>query len=559
MHNLKIRFWLVFGWLWISSAWAAEIEVEIDRNPVRLHESLQITFSAAETPDGSPDFSPLGADFEILNQQRSSNVSWVNGKISRSEQWVVTVMPKQAGEIAIPAIAFGSDLSKPAKVTVSDEPQTDTDNGNDEIFLRVEVSPETPYVQSQVLYTLKLYRRVQITQASLNEPEIKDALVEKLGEDSVYSTRINGMDYWVTERKYAIFPQQSGLFTVAPLTLTAEVLGSQSSQRPRFNGFFNRQITETRRVVSNAVTLNVLPVPANFTDPAWLSAQSLELKESWSAANLQTKVGEPLTRTITLTAKGATVGQLPELAGTATPAGIKSYPDQPTLKEEKPSDGVTAVREEKIAYIASQPGEFILPALNISWFNTQTQTIEVASLPEVKLTALAAGGAQAINPGARPQQSEPAAEAESSSLDSPPVWRALSAILALGWLTHVLWLYRRSGCRATPVSRQPGKQAMPDHAQSLKAACGNNDPQAAKQALLAWGKLDFGADNLSMLARYCPEPLSAEILSLNRYLYTGNQIGWDGRPLLEAFIKADKKATASSSAADDVLPPLYRL
>ena len=140
-------------------------------------------------------------------------------------------------------------------------------------------------MQSQVLYTLKLYRRVQITQASLNEPEIKDAVVEKLGEDSTYSTQVNGMNYWVTERKYAIFPQQSGVFTIAPLTLTAEVV---AAQRPRFNGFFNRQITETRRISSKAITLNVQPIPQEYQDPVWLSAESLELSESWSDNGLQT-------------------------------------------------------------------------------------------------------------------------------------------------------------------------------------------------------------------------------------------------------------------------------
>lgn len=559
MINTKHRLWIALGWLLAFQAAATDIQVSIDRNPVSLNESFQITFTATETPDGNPDFSPLQANFEILNQQRSSNMSWVNGKTSRNEQWVVNLMPKHAGELLIPPIAFGADSSEPAKVTVSDAPQAQADSGNDEIFLQVEVIPDRPYVQSQVLYTLKLYRRVQITQASLNDPEIKDALVEKLGEDNTYSTRINGMDYWVTERKYAIFPQQSGLFTVAPLTLTAEVVSNQNSQRPRFNGFFNRQITETRRVSSNAITLNVLPVPASFTDPTWLSAETLELKENWSAVNLQTKVGEPLTRTITLTAKGATVGQLPELAKPSTLQGIKTYPDQPLLKEDKQNDGLMAVREEKVAYIPSQPGEYTLPALGISWFNTKTQKTEVASLPEVKLTALAAGGGQAGIPSTQPQQQAPVQQSNPNLPDTQWAWQALSAVLALGWLTHMLWLYRHSKTKAALDSHQSENQTKPDQQKSLKTACRNNDPQAAKQALLQWGKHDFAADNLTMLARHCPEPLQAEILVLNQHLYSGAQTRWDGQPLLDAFTKAGKHVTTSAARRADVLPPLYRL
>ena len=241
----------------------------------------------------------------------------------------------------IPPIAFGSDLSKPLKISVTYAPQPSSQT-SDELFLEVSASPEKPYVQSQVIYVLKVFRRVQIAQASLADPEIKDAVVEKLGDDSTYSTQINGLDYWVTERKYAIFPQQSGVFTIAQVTLNAEVI---SHQRPHFNGFFNQQITQAKRVSSQAITLNVQAVPKNFDHPQWLSAESLHLEEHWSNNALQTQAGEPLTRTLTLVAKGATVGQLPELVGQWAVDGVKSYPDQPVLKEDKQSDGLLASRE----------------------------------------------------------------------------------------------------------------------------------------------------------------------------------------------------------------------
>lgn len=557
-YNTKPWLLALIGWLAAFSVQATDIRVSVDRNPVGLNESFQITFTAPETPDGAPDFSPLRANFEILNQERSTNMSWVNGKSSRSEQWVVSVMPKQSGELLIPAIAFGADNSQASKVLVSDPSQTQP-SGNDEVFLKVEATPETPYVQSQVLYTLKLYRRVQITQASLNDPEIKDALVEKLGEDSTYSTQINGMDYWVTERKYAIFPQQSGLFTIAPLTLTAEVVSNANNRRPRFNGFFNRQITETRRVSSDAVTLNVLPVPPAFTDPAWLSAESLQLKQSWSTDSLQTKVGEPLTRTITLTAKGATVGQLPELARPSTIQGIKTYPDQPLLKEDQQSDGLIAIREEKIAYIPSQPGQYTLPALAISWFNTKTQKIEVARLPEVKLTALGAGaGNQITMPTAQPLDHASIGESGRDSYQNPIIWQALTGFLGLGWLTHILWIYRSNKRTAASESRQLQKQTKQDQQKTLKTACLHNNPQAAKQALLQWGKHHFAADNLTTLACHCADPLGAEILLLNQNLYSGNHTGWNGRQLWEAFSKVNS-TIVTSPQQDNVLEPLFKL
>ncbi len=565
MINFMHRYFyaqILFSLLMLPTAGilAAEIQVAVDRNPVGINESFQITFSASEEPDGNPDFAPLRENFEIVNQQRSSSSSWVNGKSSRNEQWVVNVMAKQAGELLIPPIAFGADSSKPLTVKVTENAATP--QSQDEIFLEVAATPDHPYVQSQVLYTLKLFRKVQITQASLSEPEIKDALVEKLGEDSTYATQIKGVDYWVTERKYAIFPQQSGVFTIAPLILNAEYISSQ--RQPRFNGFFNRPDTENRRVASKALTLTVQAVPSSFKSPNWLSAESLQLNETWSGAGLQVKVGEPLTRTLTLTAKGSTVGQLPELLAKTAIDGIKTYPDQPLLKEDKQSDGLTAVREEKIAFIPSKPGEYTLPALEVAWFNTKTQKVETARLPSVKITALASGeSAQAATPQAAIAPPAPASEVGLASPitvtsdDDTRFWQAVSAMLALGWLLTGVLLYRRPSVKPSSA-KNSGLLAENAVEKALKRACWENKPQAAKQALLQWGKAEFAVDSLAALAGHCSPALHAEILALNRLLYSGQNQDWQGQNLWQAFTD-NPAALANTGAADDGLEPLYKI
>lgn len=563
MNRLCCLKFVWFGLLlcWAALAGATDIQVAVDRNPVGLGESFQITLTATEEPDGSPDFGPLQENFEIVNQQRSSNSSWVNGKSSRSEQWILTAMARQAGEILIPPIAFGADSSKPLKLSVKET--TDEPKSNDELFLEVGASPEQPYVQSQVIYTLKLFRRVQITQASLSEPDIKDALVEKLGEDSTYATQIKGVDYWVTERKYAIFPQQSGVFTIAPLILNAEFI-SDRQPRSRFNGFFNRPNTENRRVASKALTLHVQPVPSSFKSTNWLSAESLELKENWSDASVQAKVGEPLTRTLTLIAKGTTVGQLPELLSKTPIDGIKTYPDQPVLREDKVSDGLSAFREEKVAIIASKPGEYWLPALEISWFNTRTQKAEVARLPSVKVKAVAAPNAD--SPAQPTVKTE--SRADASPLAASPItvtsdadtrfWKLLSVALAAGWLLTILWFTRRSD-RPRPTLKSAALAETPFE-KSLKRACWENNPQAAKQALLQWGKAEFGADSLGALAACLQGALAAEILILNRSLYAGGDEtpSWSGQKLWDAFHFKSKTA-ASVVPENEPLEPLYKI
>ncbi|MDO9140552.1 MAG: BatD family protein, partial [Methylobacter sp.] len=390
MNTLKKLFYVLLL-LNLASAQvlAAEISVSLDRNPVSLDESFQIIFTANDTPDGDPDFSPLEQDFELLNQSQSSNMSLINGQLSKSMKWTLNVMAKHPGSLVVPAVRFGADSSQAVSILVPQNADNKSVDSKDDLFLEVQVSPESPYVQSQVLYTARLYRRIDITRAGLSEPELSDAVVEKLGDDSNYNTQINGVNYAVTERKYAIFPQKSGSLTIKPLELTAEV---PLNNRPSFGGFFNPQMTKAKKVLSKALTLDVKPVPASFTGQHWLSAEQLELKEQWSGDTQQMKVGEPLTRTLTLLAKGTTVSQLPDLNSGTVDGQLKTYPDQPALQEQKKADGLVAFREEKIAIIPSTAGFYKLPAIEIPWFNSQSQTMEIAKIPETMITVADAAG-----------------------------------------------------------------------------------------------------------------------------------------------------------------------
>jgi len=549
-----------------QNGWSAPIRVSTDRNPVSLDESFQIFFTTNESPDGDPDFSPLEQDFSVLSQSNASSSSWDNGKTSKTIQWTLNVMAKNTGSLTIPPIKFGADVSDAATILVTQAGANKDIKTDEDLFLEVEATPQSPYVQSQVIYTLRLYTRVDIAQARLKEPELGDAVVEKLGDDSNYNTRVKGVDYSVTERKYAIFPQKSGALTIKPLVLTAEVLGAN---RLGFNSFFNSQMTQTKRVESKAITLNVKPVPATFTGSHWLSSEQLYLTEQWSGDIKQMKVGEPLTRTLTLQAKGTTVGQLPELNVARTGAQLKSYPDQPVLQEQKKPDGLLAFRQEKIALIPSKAGSYVLPAIAIPWFNTQSQKMEIARLPEKTITAV--GGAQPVT--VVPDVSDNAAKIESEKkpvavIPSQPqtrnIWLWVSGFLALGWLITLAYFLTKRPARKPVIENNEADISLKNTIKNLKKACADNDPIAAKVALLEWGRQQFSGSatvnvsSLGAIAGFCEARLRDEILQLNQVLYSQNVGHWSGKKLFQTF--TENKARAKLGVAEDKsLEPLYRL
>ncbi len=543
---------------------AASIIASVDRNPVNLDESFQIIFTATETPDDDPDFSPLEQDFSILNQSQSSNLSWINGQSSKTMQWTVNVMAKNTGSLVIPAIQFGTDTSQPITIMVANGAVNKNLQIDEDLFLEVNATPENPYLQAQVIYTLRVYTRVDIAQAKLNEPELADAVVEKLDDDSNYNTQVNGVSYSVTERKYAVFPQKSGALTIHPLVLTAEVLSS--SNRPLFNGFFNPQLSKTKRVESKAITLQVKPAPASFTEKHWLPAEQLELTQQWSGDRQAMKVGEPLTRTLTLQAKGTTVGQLPELGNTGTNEQLKSYPDQPVLKEQKNAEGLSAYREEKIALIPSKAGDYTLPAIAIPWFNTQTQKMETAKIPETAIKVVAVLDEPTPTPKIKPikpSQVEPATLPQSST---PPLnndyWPWVSLFLVLGWLgTFIYFVTKRPAQKlAAKDTNEAAEIHYKDIIKRLKKACNENNAIAAKNALLEWGRQQFNVTSLGAVAMVCDARLRNEILLLNQALYSNENKTekWVGKRLFQAF--TENKARAKLAIAEDNgLKPLYRL
>jgi hypothetical protein len=203
-----------------------------------------------------------------------------------------------------------------------------------------------------------------------------------------------------------------------------------------------------------------------------------------------------------------------------------------------------------------------LPALDISWFNTKTQQVEVARLPSVTVKALASGEVAPPQPSTLPGEAaaeQPVASAPVAVNGDARFWQWLSAFLGLGWLLTVALFYaRRAKQLPKSVPASAGQPADAGTDKSLKRACWENNPQAAKQALLQWGKANFGADSLGSIAPLCVEQLRDEILRLNQHLYSGQQQAWKGEDLWQAFSKAGTRQRVGTNR-DDGLEPLFKL
>ncbi len=555
---------LIGGLLLPLISWAAQLHLEVLTQTVRENEAFNIRFTAEGVTDGSPDFTPLNQDFEVLSLRQGSQSTVVNGRRSQSISWTLNLIARRSGAVTIPAIQFGQDVSDPLSIQVA--PEQAADAKGSAMFLKVSHVPASPYVQAQMIYTWQFYRRADLALAgaSLSEPQLENAIRLPLGENRQFTTEVEGVEYVVTEGRYAIFPQQSGDLIIPPLVLTAEV----SDQPQNANPFFRLQRTTTRRVKSEALKIQVKGIPVEFSGKDWLAASQLELSETWSDEALQAEVGQPLTRTLTLRAAGLLKSQLPELQQGLNDDNISSYADQAVLAEKPFINGVSALREQKFAIIATRPGVYTLPAIELPWFNTQTGEMQLARIPARRLQVVASSAA--VNPGTVATPDEVNIEPAGAVLPGRPVngesrtllfWQLLSGILASICLFGSYYIWRLRKLKAA-VSEQTAIAAQDMKMRSLlkgiKQACVDNRPDDVRKALLKWSELYYSDPTLATLHRHCSPLLCEQLKLLERTLYSPAQGAgtWQGQAFWRAF-KDNKDAVRHSQSTPGPLPELY--
>jgi hypothetical protein len=545
----------LFCLIFISSVAIAAVDVTVDRNPVQVNESFQLVFEADETPDTEPDFSPLQHHFVILNRHQSSSISIINGDYQRSVKWTVQLMPKQVGKIMVPAIKIGNEKSSPIELTVVAASQALSAKGNSMIH-EVEVEKESAYVQSQIIVTQRLLINESIAAYQFGDLDFNqfDVLVEPLGEVRQYDTRIADRAYLVLERKLAIFPQQSGMLEIKP---TLAEVQFPSSRRSLFDPF--QSGGEIRRIRSETTRVEIMGPKPGVTP--WIPASKLTLTEEGAGQPLEVIAGEPVTRTITVSASGLTAIQLPEIK-LLDSKGVKLYPDQPELENKRLSNGLSGQRQQKFALVPDSAGRYRLPEIVLNWWNTETDQLETARIPAREI--IVAAPLQSEMPAIDNTESKSTGSSTTSALSAEtlnPFWIWCSLFLATGWLiTGVLWwLSRRRQISS-------GKDLKSEHPEKfrrshnlLKKACMKNDRQAVRECLLAWANAVVGKKRyqyLHQIENGFGTDFKTAITEMNQGLFSQESSDWDGLQFLAICEQVVTQKRKSESVETLVLQPL---
>ena len=581
LKSKKGLLFLFYSLLFISTlatavVQAANITVTTSRNPVAMDSSFHLIYEADSSVDDDPDFSPVYKEFDVLSSSQSTNMRSINGNWSLKKTWDLSLIAKDIGRFTIPPINFGKDISPAIQITVSSSstsPNQSSPKGQAtipaKIFLEGSVDKKTGWIQSQFIYSVKLFRTVNITGASLTEPETSDAdaIIQQLSEDRYQSTR-KGIRYEVIERRYAIFPQKSGILKIKPITFEGRINATQP--RSIFDQF--RMSGQLKRLRSKTIEVTVKAAPKTINLQDWLPASEIQLIEEWSADIQNLKAGEPVTRTIMIAAEGLTGVQLPDLKFDDI-NGLKQYPDKPLIEDKKSSTGITGFKQLKVALIPARAGTYTLPEIKLQWWNTKTNSKEVAIIPQTVINAIAGLDTDNITITPAPAENKiPLNEGLSTdnktTIPVTPVtsnqayWKWLAAFFAVAWLVTLILLLKKSKTNITIDKAKSGTTSISVKSAVLavKKHAKQNDAENTRVALIEWAKTVYTDNtiiNLSQITKYCSPQLAGEIRHLNESLYSQEHLTWNGKELITAF-KNEKSFTGKNKNQNaSSLKPLY--
>ncbi len=556
---MKYRSWLLVSLLlaWPLSSLAAT-RAWLEQTQVTLGQAVTLNVES-DAVSATPDVTPLMRDFEVEGQSDSRSVRMVNGRVTSSTTFALTLRPRRAGTLAIPALQVGADRTVPLVLEVGATP-TASAASNGLVFVETEVDDGNPYVQQSVGVTVRLFYATPLVSGQLDLDPPDGALLQRVGEIVQSSREIDGRRYNTAERRFLLVPERSG-----PLTLP----GARFSGRGA-GGWMDDLLGGNSREVNitgTPRTLQVRPQPANAAQP-WLPVRDLRLR--YTAVPEQLRTGEAATLAIETTVVGATQAQLPELPAPVVP-GAQVFAEPPQYDETFVGGTPQVKLTRRYSIVPSQPGTLAVPGVAMTWWDVRAGAPKRATLQDLAIPVMTGSGQPSLPlPSVDTTTTTPRQGADDGAITlagerrvPAGLWPWLAAGFALLWLATLVWAVSRRQSHAPPVrARHPGDghetmtPPATHTAADLKRVLDAGDLDDIE--LVLCGMARPVAIDLDDLQRRLAVPAQRDAVDLlRRARWAGGDPAQARLALREAFRGGPQWRAAADSVAEEPLPPLY--
>lgn len=335
-------------------------------------------------------------DFDVLmgpstSTMRSSQI--VNGQRSSSVTYSFTyvLMPKKTGTFqlspatakykrnTIQSNALRIEVLPEDQQATADQSTASTNVQADQAFIRAIPSKTTVYEQEGLTITYKLYSKVDISGFDNPKfPEFKGFMAQEvdLPQNQQWNLEhYNGSNYRTAVLKQTVlYPRETGTLTIdrGSFDLLLRIRVNNPRMRSIFDDFFESYQDVKKTVYSNPVQIQVKPLPSG--KPAGFTGITGKLKLDSEISTTELKANEAVTLTLTLTGTGnLKMLPTPEIE---FPQDFEVYDPKVNNQFTNNSAGVTGSKTIEYLVIPRFGGEFVIPAVHVSYFDASKGSYE---------------------------------------------------------------------------------------------------------------------------------------------------------------------------------------
>lgn len=345
----------------------------------------------------------------------SSSTSFTNGKrvSSFSQTYTYTLMAQREGTFTIAPATIKADgdthRSNGVKITVlpadqqpsSNNGSTQSASGNnspnkgrdgegssvssENIFIRTITSKTRVHEQEALLLTYKLYfAGVDVAQFTNNTklPDFTGFLKQEIeqGEIQTELEHFNGRNYQTAVLyQTLLYPQHAGDIKIEPATFEAVLrVQTRAQVRSIFDDFFGSYTNVTKPLTAPGVTIKAESLPSGKPKGFSGGVGRFTLNSSISATELSTNDA------VTIKIDIAGTGNM-KLLKTPTidwPEGFEEYDPKVTNNYKTTRAGVSGTKSIEYLAIPRAAGDYVIPAVTFSYFDTEENQYKTLSTPE---------------------------------------------------------------------------------------------------------------------------------------------------------------------------------
>ncbi|NAZ98122.1 BatD family protein [Vibrio toranzoniae] len=228
------------------------------------------------------------------------------------------------------------------------------------------VTPAKVSVNEQVILTIEVATPRWLTGGTrIGSIEIPNVIAKQRNQLATnYTERVGGTTWSRQRWEVTLYPMTSGEFVIPTVPVRIQV------SAPDGSNVGGTLYTQPIRFEAS------LPSGLLSDESPWFSATDVDVEQQWKRSSEDLKVGDAVTRTVTIKAKDSLSVLLPDVLSNESTQQYQAYPQPNRLDDTQERGDYRSSRVEETVYVIQQGGEFTLPEFSFQWWDSKNQRLE---------------------------------------------------------------------------------------------------------------------------------------------------------------------------------------